>query len=248
SMSASLVTKTRTSFTFASDVTSTSSRSTSLGFASTRSFVPALRFSFFARLIARSLGVDAATPWRDSSRVRLTPGCMSPNDAGSAGSGGARDRCRPSTTGEERGRAPARDAPPSAGRATDARPGRTSGRARGSRVRCHEPALAARAPRPLRRGVERLRADDLHLDLEAALPRPVHEPERQPELAASDARAQLHLERHALSRGEALARRRGVLRPRGHRRAATVEPPRPRRSDPELRAPEGRLGDAADLP
>src|SRR5215472_11648235 len=56
---------TRTSFTFASEVTSTSPRSTSFGFPRTRSFVPALRFSFFARLMS----LNAATGWRDSSRL-----------------------------------------------------------------------------------------------------------------------------------------------------------------------------------
>src|SRR5262249_29781398 len=84
----------------------------------------------------------------------------------------------------------------------------------------------------------------MDLELQASVLRSVHRPERQPQLAATGLRAQLHTLADTLRRRQAMAGSRGLLRSRGRLGAPALEPGGSWQHHPELRAPEAGRGRA----
>src|SRR5438552_988350 len=78
-------------------------------------------------------------------------------------------------------------------------------------VRLHEPVRKEGPTRSRERALERLRAVDVHLELESPVPCKIHESERLQLLAGARFRVELHVDAHALRRRKAVAGRRGVL-------------------------------------
>ncbi len=128
-----------------------------------------------------------------------------------------------------------------------ARPGRAPGSARGRRLRLHEPALAPWLARPRRRALEHVWATHLHLQLETGVQGSLHERRWQHQLACAGRRAKLHRHLLPVLRAPAVAERRGLRGPRGHRRTAALGATRDRRRHSELRAAEDRRRDAPTL-
>ena len=111
-------------------------------------------------------------------------------------------------------------------------------------VQRDERARASRPSRCVRRALERVRSVHLHLELEAAVLRAVHQPERQQSLAPHPWRAQLLRHLHRVPRRQAVEGRRGVRGAGDHLAQAAVAPDRPRERHPERRAAEDRRRDA----